>query len=120
MEPNGNALLPCLKVVDSAQFHIHSGPLDLGALTAFSFVNLLVLAKYVWRQGRWHSAGDVLRYIVTPMLGFCQPWAPCGCAAGRARLAQLWPYLGRHRPAVLGRITRGFRQATPHYHENLS
>ncbi|MEG0141468.1 MAG: APC family permease, partial [Comamonas sp.] len=44
--------------------------ISFGALTAFSFVNLSVLAEYVWRQQRWHTVGDVLRYIVTPVLGF--------------------------------------------------
>ena len=44
--------------------------ISFGALTAFSFVNLSVIASYAWRDGRHRTAGDVLRYIAMPTLGF--------------------------------------------------
>ena len=91
--------------------------ISFGALTAFSFVNLSVLAEYVWRQGRWHSLGDMLRYIVTPVLGFISVGAmwlqvePVSLSSGL-----IWGSLGL---LYLAAITRGFRQATPQYREDL-
>ena len=85
--------------------------ISFGALTAFSFVNLSVLAEYVWRQGRWHSLGDVLRYVVTPVLGFMSVGAmwlevePTSLTSGL-----IWGSIGL---AYLGIITGGFAAALP-------
>ena len=89
--------------------------ISFGALTAFSFVNLSVLAEYVWRQRRWQSLGDVLRYIVTPVLGFISVGAmwlevePTSLNSGL-----IWASIGI---AYLAVITSGFRVAAPQYED---
>ena len=91
--------------------------ISFGALTAFSFVNLSVLAEYVWRQGRWHTMGDVLRYVVTPVLGFMSVGAmwlevePTSLTSGL-----IWGSIGL---AYLAIITGGFRSAAPQYREDI-
>ena len=90
--------------------------ISFGALTAFSFVNLSVLAEYVWRQDRWRTPGDVLRYIVTPVLGFMSVGAmwlevePTSLSSGL-----IWGSVGLLYLAV---ITGGFRRAAPQYRED--
>lgn len=89
--------------------------ISFGALTAFSFVNLSVLAEYVWRQRRWQSLGDVLRYIVTPVLGFVSVGAmwlevePTSLNSGL-----IWASIGI---AYLAVITSGFRVPAPQYED---
>ena len=90
--------------------------ISFGALTAFSFVNLSVLAEYMWRQGRWHSTGDVLRYVVTPVLGFISVaamWLQVEAVSLTSGL--IWGSAGL---LYLGFITRGFREAAPQYRED--
>ena len=91
--------------------------ISFGALAAFSFVNLSVLAEYMWRQGRWHSTGDVLRYVVTPVLGFISVaamWLQVEAVSLTSGL--IWGSVGL---LYLGFITRGFREAAPQYREDL-
>lgn len=89
--------------------------ISFGALTAFSFVNLSVLAEYVWLQRRWQSLGDVLRYIVTPVLGFISVGAmwlevePTSLNSGL-----IWASIGI---AYLAVITSGFRVPAPQYED---
>ena len=90
--------------------------ISFGALTAFSFVNLSVLAEYMWRQGRWHSTGDVLRYVVTPVLGFISVaamWLQVEAVSLTSGL--IWGSAGL---LYLGFITRGFHEAAPQYRED--
>lgn len=90
--------------------------ISFGALTAFSFVNLSVLAEYVWRQKRWNTPGDVLRYIVTPVLGFMSVgamWLKVEMTSLTSGL--IWGAIGI---AYLAIITRGFRSSAPQYHED--
>lgn len=92
--------------------------ISFGALTAFSFVNLSVLAEYVWRQRRWQSLGDVLRYIVTPVLGFISVGAmwlevePTSLNSGL-----IWASIGI---AYLAVITSGFRVPAPQYEDTAN
>lgn len=91
--------------------------ISFGALTAFSFVNLSVLAEYVWRQQRWHTVGDVLRYIVTPVLGFMSVgamWLKVEMTSLTSGL--IWGSIGL---LYLGVITSGFRSAAPQYREDI-
>lgn len=91
--------------------------ISFGALTAFSFVNLSVMAEYVWRQGRWRTLRDVLRYVVTPVLGFVSVGAmwlevePTSLISGL-----VWGTLGL---CYLGIVTGGFRSAAPQYREEV-
>ena len=90
--------------------------ISFGALTAFSFVNLSVLAEYMWRQGRWHRPGDLLRYLVTPVLGFISVGAmwlevePSSLSSGL-----IWGCIGL---AYLAIITSGFRRTPPQYDDS--
>ena len=90
--------------------------ISFGALTAFSFVNLSVLAEYMWRQGRWHRPGDLLRYLVTPVLGFISVGAmwlevePSSLSSGL-----IWGSIGL---AYLAIITSGFRKTPPQYDDS--
>ena len=91
--------------------------ISFGALTAFSFVNLSVLAEYVWRQQRWHTVGDVLRYIVTPVLGFMSVgamWLKVEMTSLTSGL--IWGSIGL---LYLSVITGGFRSAAPQYREDI-
>ena len=90
--------------------------ISFGALTAFSFVNLSVLAEYVWRQRRWHSLGEVLRYIVTPVLGFMSVGA-MWLMVERTSLTSglIWAAIGITYLAI---ITSGFRKAAPQYDDS--
>ena len=91
--------------------------ISFGALTAFSFVNLSVLAEYVWRQQRWHTVGDVLRYIVTPVLGFMSVgamWLKVEMTSLTSGL--IWGSIGL---LYLGIVTGGFRSAAPQYREDI-
>lgn len=44
--------------------------INFGALTAFSFVNLSVIAHYVFREGRVKNAKDIFNYLILPLAGF--------------------------------------------------
>ena len=92
--------------------------ISFGALTAFSFVNLSVLAEYVWRQQRWHTFGDVLRYIVTPVLGFMSVgamWLKVEMTSLTSGL--IWAAIGI---AYLAIITSGFSQTAPQYDDKTN
>ena len=91
--------------------------ISFGALTAFSFVNLSVLAEYVWRQQRWHTVGDVLRYIVTPVLGFMSVgamWLKVEMTSLTSGL--IWGSIGL---LYLGIVTGGFHSTAPQYREDI-
>ena len=91
--------------------------ISFGALTAFSFVNLSVLAEYVWRQQRWHTFGDVLRYIVTPVLGFMSVgamWLKVEMTSLTSGL--IWGSIGL---LYLGIVTGGFHSTAPQYREDV-
>ena len=78
-------------------------------------MNLSVLAEYVWRQGRWHTLDDMLRYIVTPVLGFISVvamWLQVEQTSLTSGL--IWGSMGLLYLAI---ITSGFRRAAPQYQE---
>ena len=87
--------------------------ISFGALTAFSFVNLSVIASYAWRDGRRHTAGDVLRYIVLPVAGFVcivALWLQVEQTSLVSGL--LWAAIGL---AYLAWKTGGFQRPAPQY-----
>jgi putrescine importer len=43
--------------------------INFGALIAFTFVNLSVIAWYAIKQGRRHTPGDIFKFIVMPVIG---------------------------------------------------
>lgn len=46
-----------------------SSMISFGALVAFTFVNLSVIAHYAVRQGRRRTPADIVRFLVLPVIG---------------------------------------------------
>lgn len=55
------AITPSLELVSSF--------INFGALIAFTFVNLSVIAHFVFRQKRFKTAKDIFSYLIMPLLG---------------------------------------------------
>ena len=55
------AIAPSLELISSF--------INFGALIAFTFVNLSVIAHFVFRQKKYKTAKDVFAYIMMPILG---------------------------------------------------
>ena len=55
------AITPSLELISSL--------INFGALIAFTFVNLSVIAYFVFRQKRYKTGKDIFSYIVLPLLG---------------------------------------------------
>ena len=85
--------------------------INFGALVAFTFVNVCVIAEFFVRQGRRRNYADVFHYLLLPL---------CGCAS----VGVLWIHLettamvlGLTWAAVglgyLGFLTKGFHNPVP-------
>ena len=72
------AITPSLELVSSM--------INFGALVAFSFVNLSVVAYFVWRRREYRSAKQIATNIALPLVGF-------------AMTAVLWSFL--HKDALI-------------------
>lgn len=46
-----------------------SAVINFGALIAFTFVNLSVIAFYIFKQKRYQKVSDIFNYLVMPLLG---------------------------------------------------
>lgn len=55
------AIAPSLELVSSV--------INFGALIAFTFVNLSVIAYFVFRQKRYKTAKDIFSYLIMPIIG---------------------------------------------------
>ena len=55
------AIAPTLELISSL--------INFGALIAFTFVNLSVIAHFVFKHKRYKTKKDILDYIIMPMLG---------------------------------------------------
>ena len=55
------AIAPSLELI--------SAVINFGALIAFTFVNLSVIAYFVFRQKRYKTAKDIFSYLIMPLLG---------------------------------------------------
>lgn len=89
--------------------------ISFGALTAFSFVNLSVIAKYAIRDGRRHTVGDIFKFIIMPLLGVIAVgllWLEVDSHALTAGL--IWAVLGI---IYLAYKTGGFKRPAPVHHE---
>ncbi len=94
------AVAPSLELIASV--------INFGALIAFTFVNLAVLAHYAVRQRRVHTPSDVLRYVVMPLIGAALTGVLWYFLSADALIAGLvWTAFGLVYLVVL---TRGFRQ----------
>ncbi len=90
--------------------------ISFGALTAFSFVNLSVIAAYVWREGRYKTLGDLMRNLVLPLAGFIcivALWLEVEETSLTSGL--LWAGAGL---LYLAWKTGGFRRPAPQYMES--
>jgi amino acid transporter len=84
--------------------------ISFGALGAFTFVNLSVLAHYVIKNRR-RAAGDLLRYALIPVLGVAfnaYLWTSLSGTAFKIGLS--WLTVG---VIYLALLTRGFRKPVP-------
>ncbi|MDO4440846.1 MAG: APC family permease [Moraxella sp.] len=89
--------------------------ISFGALTAFSFVNLSVIFRYVLRDKKVNTAKDILSYIIVPVLGFISVflmWLEVDSQTLKVGLA--WASLGF---IWLGIKTAGFKKPVPQYRE---
>ena len=89
--------------------------ISFGALTAFSFVNISVIAQYAVREKRYRSLGDIIKYVVLPLLGFASViamWLEVDTEALQAGL--IWGAIG---VAYLAYKTGGFKRPAPVHHE---
>ncbi|TMN23261.1 APC family permease [Lentibacillus cibarius] len=66
-----------------------SAVINFGALIAFTFVNLSVIAYFIFMQKRYKSAQDIFKYLIMPIIG-----------AGLTGI--LWSFL--HKDALIGGI----------------
>ena len=92
--------------------------INFGALIAFTFVNLSVIAWFAIRKGRRHTAKDVFNYIVMPGIGMLLTgllWVNLDGLALTGGL--IWTVLGIIYLLVL---TRGFRRPVAGFDENQS
>lgn len=89
--------------------------ISFGALTAFSFVNLSVIARYAVRDGRYKTPKDIFSFIIVPLLGFLSIvalWLEIDDTALRAGL--IWAAIGI---VYLAYKTGGFKRPAPVHHE---
>ncbi|MDO4223499.1 MAG: APC family permease [Acinetobacter sp.] len=89
--------------------------ISFGALTAFTFVNFSVVCQYVFRDGRYHTLGDVLKYICIPVGGFIAVflmWLNIDLTALAVGLS--WAMIGMF---YLAWLTKGFSKPTPQHNE---
>ncbi len=89
--------------------------ISFGALTAFSFVNISVLFRYVFRDKQFNTPKQILSYIVVPVLGFISVflmWLEVDEVTLKVGL--FWASIGF---IWLGIKTAGFRKPVPQYKE---
>ncbi len=90
--------------------------INYGALVAFTFVNVSVIAWFAVRQGRRKTPADILRYIVMPAIGMVLTgllWVNLDMHALIGGL--IWTGIG---VVYLLVLTRGFRRPIASFDEN--
>lgn len=87
--------------------------ISFGALTAFSFVNLSVIFKYIIKDRRLHNAKDIANYLLTPLFGFITIFVMWLNVESTSLVFGLsWAFIGLVYLAVR---TRGFTQPIPQH-----
>lgn len=89
--------------------------ISFGALTAFSFVNLSVIARYAVRDKRRNTPKEIFHFIIMPTLGFISVlllWLEVEWSSLKAGL--IWAAIGL---AYLAYKTKGFSQPAPVHNE---
>ncbi|MFT4233210.1 MAG: APC family permease [Leucobacter sp.] len=90
--------------------------INYGALIAFTFVNLSVIAWFAWRKGMRKTPKDVFNYIVMPVIGTLLTgllWANLHADALIGGV--VWTVIG---VVYLLVLTRGFRKPVASFDEN--
>ena len=98
------------------EFDVIAHLISFGALTAFSFVNLSVIATYIIREKRYHSAYDLFMYLIVPLLGFISValmWKESEPIAIKMGLG--WAVIGL---IYLAFKTGGFKRLPPMHNEH--
>ena len=98
------------------EFDVIAHLISFGALTAFSFVNLSVIATYIIREKRYHSAYDLFMYLIVPLLGFISValmWKESEPIAIKMGLS--WAVIGL---IYLAFKTGGFKRHPPMHNEH--
>ncbi|WP_312240040.1 APC family permease [Pantoea sp.] len=91
--------------------------INFGALVAFTFVNLSVIAQFWIREKRNKTLKDHLHFLVLPLLGALTVgalWA--NLEASSMTLGLIWAAIGI---VYLAFVTRSFRNPVPQYSEEL-
>ena len=89
--------------------------INFGALIAFTFVNLSVIAWFAIRQGRRHTPGDIFKYIVMPAIGTLLTtllWSQLDQVS--LITGSIWLVVG---VLILALVTRGFRKQPANFDE---
>ena len=90
--------------------------INYGALIAFTFVNISVIAWFAIRKGLRKTPRDVFRYIVMPAIGMALTGLLWANLSGDALIGGvIWTVLGL---IYLTVITRGFRKRVASFDEN--
>ncbi|MCI0155092.1 APC family permease [Leifsonia shinshuensis] len=100
----------------SFSLELISAFINFGALIAFTFVNISVIAWFAIRQGRRKTAGEIFSFIVLPTIGMILTgilWANLHADALIGGL--IWTTIGLVYLLVL---TRGFRRKAAAFDEN--
>jgi putrescine importer len=90
--------------------------INFGALIAFTFVNISVIAWFAIRQGRRHTAKDIVTFIVLPAIGMVLTgilWA--NLHADALIGGSIWMGIGLIYLVIL---TRGFRRRVASFDES--
>lgn len=118
--PALNVLLVGLIALSAVSFDLVTATalINFGALVAFSFVNLSVIAQFWLREQRRRRLSDHLYYLLPPLVGVLtigSLWL--NLEASSMMLGLCWGAAG---VAYLLLMTRGFRRAVPQYREELA
>lgn len=115
--PNYNILIVGLVALSAGfmDLDIVISLISFGALTAFSFVNLSVIARYAVRDKRYKTPKDFMKFVLVPGLGFLSVlalWLEIDDTSLTAGI--IWAVIGI---AYLAYKTGGFRRKAPVYQE---
>ena len=90
--------------------------INFGALTAFTFVNISVIAWFAIRKNRRHTPGDIVKFIVLPTIGMIMTGILWANLHGTALYGGLiWAALGL---VYLLWLTRGFHRQVAGFDES--
>ncbi len=117
--PSLNVLLVGAIALSAISFDLVTATalINFGALVAFTFVNLSVIAQFWVREGRNRSMKDHVQYLLLPLIGTLTVGALwLNLEASSMKLGLVWGAIGL---VYLAWVTRRFRDPVPQYREEL-